>query len=341
MREPESLQPLRQEGALAGLSTALRDDAVRLRGHASTRRFYRVRSVGGATAVLVVYPADMTQGPERYVATSAWFRSAGIRVPRVAEAGRRSLLVEDGGDVLLDAVHEEPARTRLYAQAIDVLEKLQRHGRRAPAANPGWALDAERLRRELEHTEEHALRGWLKASTGRAERAAGYDRIVREVSALPLVACHRDFHARNLLAVADRLLVLDFQDVMSGPLLYDLASLLWDNYCDVPEALARRLAASFWNRCGCQLPISAAAAVPSRPLGLPPAARQAFCLVGLQRSLKALGTFGYQVSRVGNADYARYAPRTWRHARAALVHLGWQDLLEALGPFDALLPPPA
>lgn len=334
MSSTTTVRQLQAEGCLAGLSTQLAGQALRLRGHASTRRFFRVDHARG-TAVLVVYPADLIDGPGRYVATASWFADAGVRVPRILDVGERSLLVEDAGDRLLDTVTTEPERTLAYRQAIDVLERLQRHGRRAPPANPGWALDAARLRRELEFTEEHALRGWLGA--GPAARGPFYDRLAAAVQGLPTAACHRDFHARNLLVRDGRLVVLDFQDVMAGPFLYDLASLLWDNYCDMSETIRREIAARFWRACGTDPGVARGADLAGLPLGMPAPARQAFCLVGLQRSLKALGTFGYQVTRAGNVDYAVYAPRTWRHARSALLQLGWDDMLAALQPLDRLL----
>ena len=69
---------------------------------------------------------------------------------------------------------------------------------------------------------------------------------------------------------------------------------------------------------------------------LPPGGRQGFALTAAQRSLKALGTFGYQVSVAGRREYAGYARRTWRHARRTLASLGWHDLIEALVVFDQL-----
>ena len=150
-----------------------------------------------------------------------------------------------------------------------------------------------------------------------------------------MAVCHRDFHARNLMLDPRGLLVLDFQDVMWGPMLYDLASLVWDNYRGVPDAVQEISLRHYWNSVAAvDMPISAAAAVPDIPQGLPPGARQAFCLVALQRHLKALGTFGYQITRAGRTEYEKYVAPTWRHARQAVVALEWDDSVSALSPFD-------
>jgi len=326
---------LAADGVLEGLVLPTGASLERLTGHASSRRFFRV-TTGEAASILVVYPSGERDGPVRYVKTAEFFRRAGARVPRVQSVGARALVVEDGGDELLDQAPSGQLAP-LYRQAARVIVNLQRRGRREAAPNPDLCLDAARLRRELDFMEQHALGRWLGVDGGSGGRARAYDRLVAEVERQPLVLCHRDYHARNLLVTGGRLMVLDFQDVMAGPLLYDIASLIWDNYCDVDPAVAAATLASFWAGCGCRLEASHAAEIPAHPAGLPAAARQAFCLVGLQRCLKALGTFGYQVTVAGNPGYARYAPRTWRHARSALVALGWDDVLRQLAGFDRLM----
>jgi hypothetical protein len=133
----------------------------------------------------------------------------------------------------------------------------------------------------------------------------------------------------------DGLLVLDFQDVMWGPQLYDLASLVWDNYCSVPETIQKEVLAGFWGEIGSPLlEIDPTAAVPEIPEGLPPAARQAFCFVALQRHLKALGTFGYQITQAGRIGYEKYVASTWQHARRAAEALEWESFLSVLSPLS-------
>src|SRR4029453_7360402 len=61
-------------------------------------------------------------------------------------------------------------------------------------------------------------------------------RLVDCVDAQSKVCVHRDFHSRNLLWGADRVTrVVDFQDALHGPALYDIASLLRDCYVRFDE----------------------------------------------------------------------------------------------------------
>lgn len=329
---------LAEEGALAGLSFAgevVR--ASRIEGHASRRRFYRLTMAGGGSAILVVVAADEEGEVGRYLGAARWLGAAGVHVPRVLAVGRRALLVQDGGDRLLAGARlTSQQRRRLYRQALEVVVRLQRQGRRHDGPNPCLALDRERLRQELEFFEQHTVSGWAGARTGAAQRARIFDRLAEAVAALPTALAHRDYHSRNLLVDGDRLMVLDFQDLMRGPVLYDVASLIRDDYHDVPQAVSREVLHSFWLRAGLTLRAMDVAAVPTGPSGLPGPARQAFELTALQRSLKALGTFGYQVTVAHNARYAEPVPRTWAHARAAMAALGWDDAAAALRPVGAL-----
>lgn len=313
--------------------------ARRIGLHVSQRRFYRLTPApdDGDTApslVLVLYADDDPEAVARYQRVASWLDSAGVRVPRGYGGTSRALLVEDAGDLLLADCPESADLVLRYEEAARIICALQQHGATTAFPNPELRLDRERLRRELDFTEEHAIRGWRGAGPAR-RRDDAFDGLAAAVAALPRRLCHRDFHSRNLL-VADDLVVVDFQDAMSGPLFYDLASLLWDDYRDVPEACAERAVTTFWTAIEACLRIHDGFPVPDEPLILPAAARQGLVLTAAQRSLKALGTFGYQVGVAGRPEFADYARRTWGHARRSLAALGLHGLIEELAVFDQL-----
>ena len=83
-----------------------------------------------------------------------------------------------------------------------------------------------------------------------------------------------------------------------GPAQYDLASLLRDSYVTLPEDLVGQLLERYF----------AEAAPPGetsyeRFLHI-------FDVMSLQRNIKALGTFGYQLSQMNNYRYQSSIPRT-------------------------------
>ena len=103
--------------------------------------------------------------------------------------------------------------------------------------------------------------------------------------------CHRDYHARNLMVVPDGLVVIDFQDARRGPRAYDVVSLLNDSYVEHSKEFVDAMVERFERAVGASIVKDYDAAA-------------------LQRNLKALGTFGYQIGRRGNAVYERYLEGT-------------------------------
>ena len=123
------------------------------------------------------------------------------------------------------------------------------------------------------------------------------------------------------------LLVLDFQDARLGPLTYDLASLVFDSYVPLPEEGRMALVAQFRAESGAE------------DLFPDPAAfGRALCLTGLQRNLKAIGTFAYQKTERGNPRYLRHISLTAAHVRRHLAALPeWSEFAALLEPYICAL----
>jgi hypothetical protein len=289
-----------EAGAVAALS-----------GDASTRRYFRV-SCGGATAVVALHPEPFTPEGLPFLELRASF---GLPVPEVMEVdgGRGILLLEDLGDRTLQQALEQglgdERRRELYRQAMDQLVTLQHEAERRPHTASCFrvAFDVEKLSWELHYFEKHFLEGLRGRSLGVEDRATlgqSFLRLAEEMASWPRVLCHRDFHSRNLMLHTGRLVWLDFQDARLGPSTYDLVSLLRDAYVELPGELVDDLVEEFRQRV---------AAGEARD-----AFRLRFELTTLQRTLKALGTFGYMASVRDNPVYLQYVPRTLAAARVEL-----------------------
>jgi N-acetylmuramate 1-kinase len=121
------------------------------------------------------------------------------------------------------------------------------------------------------------------------------------------VFVHRDYHARNLLVVAERNPgIVDFQDALAGPVGYDLVSLLKDCYIAWPRRQVVAWVRSFRARL--------------RAHGGEPGASDAqflrwFDLIGVQRHIKVLGIFCRLWYRDGKPGYLADLPRTLDYVR--------------------------
>ena len=120
------------------------------------------------------------------------------------------------------------------------------------------------------------------------------DALVEEILGHPFALCHRDFHANNLFVVEDRIGVIDFQDLRSGPDSYDLASLLWER--STLDWMSEETSSSLVRRFAGTLGIEASGLAERLPRVL------------LQRAWKVCGTFARAVALGRGAAYRRYLP---------------------------------
>jgi aminoglycoside/choline kinase family phosphotransferase len=276
-----------------------------LAGDASQRRFFRLRLASGETRVLMDY-GKAFDGDTDDVVLTAIFREASLPVPaiQIVDGESGCLVLEDLGDrTLFVALEHQPRPADLLRGATLLAVDVAVRGtpvlaRSSRAADP--ALDEERFRFEMGFFVENyveRLRGVRQPSD--ALRSC-LNVLARAAAETPTpVLCHRDYHSRNLMVGEDgRLTMVDIQDARRGPDTYDLASLLWDAYIDIPAPLRERLLETY------------RLALPSPPAEA--AFRRRFDLVAAQRMIKALGTFGYQIAALGRQRYGEGIPRTLR-----------------------------
>ncbi|MGD0465931.1 MAG: phosphotransferase [Gammaproteobacteria bacterium] len=119
----------------------------------------------------------------------------------------------------------------------------------------------------------------------------------------PQVFVHIDYHSRNLIlasnATSDVLNILDFQDARSGPITYDIASLLQDAYLVWPESLTEKILFDYFNYLKYTHKLFK---------GTFKEFLRYFYLTGLQRHLKNLGIFARLKYLYKKPDYLQHIP---------------------------------
>jgi N-acetylmuramate 1-kinase len=298
----------------------------RLAGDASNRLYYRVESTEGGTRILALLPGPFDPRELTFLEASKLFEAIPLRVPKIHEIDSELgiLLMEDLGDLLLqDAVERgwpDHRRKELYRDATSMLVQLQARG--AELSREGSlfgplriAFDDKKFGDELAFFRLHFVEGL----SGRALTALDRESLdselrvlASELAAQPFALCHRDYHSRNLILCDDAIAVIDHQDSRMGPRCYDLASLLNDSYVVLEAPLVAAMKDFFAAETGADV-------------------RAEYDVAALQRNLKALGTFGYQIAERGNDVYRRYIPHTLGLVRASLeANPRWDRLRSAL-----------
>jgi aminoglycoside/choline kinase family phosphotransferase len=274
---------------------------------ASFRRYFRA-VVPGASYIVMDAPADK-EDVRPYLKVAALLAATGVHVPRVyaRDVERGLLLLEDlGATSYLARLQAGADPEPLYADALAALVKIQVAGECAPLA----PYNRAELLRELSLMPEWFLTRHLGLALDPAEQALlseTFEFLIAEALAQPTVFVHRDYHARNLMVVAEANPgIIDFQDALAGPVGYDLVSLLKDCYIDWPRA---RVAG--WVR-----EYRARLARAGGPAGADDAEfLRWFDLIGVQRHVKVLGIFCRLWYRDGKPGYLGDLPRTLDYVR--------------------------
>ena len=293
---------------------------------ASFRRYFRIAPPtpwqGHATLIAMDAPPPM-EDCRPFARIAKLLTDAGVHAPQVlaADFERGFLLLTDLGARTYLAGLDAASAPRLYSDAIDALIRWQSATRDGVLPPYDEAL----LTRELALFPDWYVGRHLdrSLSPAQAETLARAFRLILDNNlAQPRVYVHRDYHSRNLMVTDPNPGVLDFQDAVTGPITYDLVSLLRDAYVAWDEELQLDWAVRYWERARkAALPVGADFGAFWRD----------FEWMGVQRQLKVLGIFARLSYRDGKTAYRDDMPRVLAYLRAAC------ERYRALGPLLALI----
>ncbi len=293
-----------------------------LTGDGSDRGWFRL-TAGPYRLIMVDHGITTTlPGSEvnAFIRIGTHLDNCGLPVPRIhAHDGFSGLVfLDDLGDChLQQMVRQRPDGSgveRLYRKVIDILFDLTTKA--AGSFDPGWtwqspAYDVALIRdKECRYFVDAFLNGFLKLAVAYDDLAAEFEQLAANTIDHSLSGLiHRDFQSRNVMIQDGRPHLIDFQGARTGPIQYDLASLLIDPYAGLPPDLQLRL-------------LNYATEQVVRLFKCPPdrfIRGYRFCTI--TRNLQMLGAFGF-LSQVKQKDaFARWIPAAANmlagHIRAA------------------------
>ena len=329
--------------AEAGLGSARLEP---LAGDASTRSYERLRSPAGAPLILMNQPPALESAicpphatpAERialgynaaarlaagsvaaFVTTAAYLRDRGLSAPRIEafDVEQGFAVLEDLGDglfatLIADGQPESP----LYEAAVDVQVRLHAETPPAVLAAEGqtWPLlTYDTL--ALKIATDTFLEWWPKFAgmdAFGADAVAEWDALWAPVwvrgEAGATVFTHRDFHAQNLLWLADRQGVarvglLDFQDALKAHPAWDLLHLLQDARRDISPSLEAAMLDRY---------------LAARPLVDREAYLADYRALAVSNAARILGRVFARQALLGRPQYKAYMPRTWRYLERNLT----------------------
>ena len=228
----------------------------KLTGDGSDRSWFRL-TAGPYRLILADHGITTTlPGSEvnAFVRIGTHLDACGLPVPRIhAHDGFSGLVfLEDLGDChLQQIVQQTPDGSgveALYRKVIDTLFDLTIKA--ADNFDPGWtcqspAYDVSLIRdKECRYFVDAFLNGYMNLAVAYEDLAAEFEHLATNTIDHGLTGLiHRDFQSRNVMIRDGRHYLIDFQGARTGPIQYDLASLLIDPYAGLDPDLQQRLLA--------------------------------------------------------------------------------------------------
>ncbi|KAA0444617.1 MAG: phosphotransferase [Candidatus Thioglobus sp.] len=255
---------------------------------ASFRRYFRLTHSDGNSFIAVDAPPEK-ENSRTFIKIAKLLQSNNLYAPKIIESDLEQgfLLLEDlGNTTFLQSV--DGKRMKLYQQAIDELIKIQ-------------AIDCQKAKlsaydEELLQTEMQLFSNWYlpKNHTYHSQLSPIFEALVANALGCSQVFVHRDYHGRNLMMVAGKIAIIDFQDALIGANTYDLCSLLKDAYLQLEDFEVQKLLHYYYEKAGIKSDFSKF--------------EKQFELMGLQRHLKILGIFTRLSVRDGKHQYLKDIP---------------------------------
>lgn len=296
----------------------------KLVGDASSRQYYRYVTDDGDSYILAAYPEPFDTSSFSYRQIYDLLQEIAIPVPEIiaidSELG--IVLQEDLGNESLQKTlrnADDRQKVLLLKEAIGHILTIQEKGTQAlkpEYEGYGLAFDEEKLNWEFWFFARHYLDSYRGRDLPERDLLiAEFEEISALLASYPRLLCHRDFHVRNMMVKKGILYVIDFQDARWGPPSYDLVSLLKDSL----DLAGERVDELVDYYC-----------FESKRRGFfgltdehfsPDEFRRQFNLMCVQRLLKALGTYAYQILVRDNFIYEQYMAGSLHRTLLALSEL--------------------
>ena len=274
---------------------------------ASFRRYFRAtiseksaQSAQLPTIFIVMDSPPEHEDNELFIRCAKLLHKCQLNVPIIFQTHLQKgmLILSDLGTQLYQGALNKGSVDSLYHEAFTALLKMQALTLNNDLTSSLESYDALKLADEMTLFEQWYIQHYQQTNLSDHDSKIltnSMECLIESALQQPQVLVHRDFHCRNLLITADNSPgVIDFQDMVIGPICYDIVSLLKDCYIKWPAQDVKRWAIEFH-----QL---------SLKQGLHSQHDEQqwlkwFDWMGVQRHLKVLGIFSRLYFRDGKDQY--------------------------------------
>jgi aminoglycoside/choline kinase family phosphotransferase len=286
-------------------------EAKPVAGDGSVRRYTRL-VLREKRCLLMDCPPELSIEP--FLNVDALLRKLNLSAPEIlaADTGAGLALVEDFGDDTFTRLLGDGAdETALYQLAVDLLIELHRRAMPADCASLPVFDDDRALDGLLRILDWYwpAIYGAAASETVRREFESAWRAVLPKMRTVPDSIALFDYHTDNLLRL-DRpgvaaCGVIDFQDAVRAPVVFDIATLLANDRRAIPDSLRDALIERYLR------------AFPALDRD---AFMTAFAVKTAHWNTRIVGTFARLLRRDGKVHYQRFMPCVWFLIECYVAH---------------------
>ena len=291
----------------------------------SDRKFYRIHCSPEQALILVKYNLEREEN-RHYVTIANFLSEQRVRAPKIYfhDPDEGLIWLEDLGERDLYSYRDETwlVRRAFYESALDqiatlhalpesVCVEMKEH---LPAE-----FNSELYLWEQNYFLENCLGRYFKTEKAKLEQLAALPElqdIAERLTAFPRVLVHRDFQSQNIIIRNGQAYLIDFQGMRPGLAEYDLASLLYDPYVNLPETERAELVAYYRARhIECGIANNGEFDLKLR-------------LCAMQRLMQALGAYGFLGLVKGHKHFLKHIPTAMKSLQCVVAEIGELTELE-------------
>ena len=280
----------------------------------SSRKYFRILESNGNTKILVD-DEGCNNRPKEFVMIAKFLLKNQIRAPKIWAMDLRDglMLVEDLGNTDFVKVADGKNDKELLQKAVDILVKLHKVKEFPKCVEQ---MDKKVILDNFALFTDWYVPACLNRQLDKDKRDEFFrlvKRLMPKALNMPDTLVLWDYHVNNVMYPKDseEAAIIDFQDAMKGPGLYDLASLIEDERRNISKEIADELREYYFKKSSCEN-------------------RQdfeyAYAYMALLRHMRVLGRFTTLMLVKKKPDYAKYIPHGLALLKQSLENPMFRDI---------------
>jgi len=278
---------------------------------ASFRKFYRF-ILNKNSKIIVSAQKEKYKNLVAYTAINKFLRENKILTPKLLTHNypKGIIIIEDFGDITFHKVLlRKKKKLATYQRLVDLLLKIQKIKPRSKIKNIiGKSHIINKYSNKYLHKESDLFFEWYLPLFLNKKKVLNIKKKTKKILSLLYNSLnfsnsyfvHRDYHAQNLMKVADKIGVIDSQDALIGNPTYDLVSLIDDVRIKTSTKLKNQIYSYYLSKTSKIYKINSKKFL------------EDFNILSVQRSLKIIGIFSRLLKRDKKNLYLKLIPYTWQ-----------------------------